>query len=291
VRARDPPTTPEPALRLRSLVVGVDAGPASRLALHWAVLLAGMHGARVHLVSASARPPPAAHALPSTELDADVREGTPDPAAVLARLSADAKARGLAVTTEASDAAPAEAVLRAAGERSADLVVLGSHGHGRSAFKAPAGVAQEVKDTVAAHLLIARTEPPPAHLLAASDGSGHSARAVAAAAALAKGLRVPLTVVHVEGPGKAGAKLGRDLANTYGKGRGCEYHALHGAPADEIVHASAGIGAGLVVLGGRGSGGLSALSLGTVSDRVAVHSDASVLVVKDVGSGNLPHKA
>jgi nucleotide-binding universal stress UspA family protein len=286
VRARAKPPPQESGLRFRSLVVGVDAGPASRLAVHWAALLARLHGSRVHLVSAAARHPSGAHAKPHTEQDADVREGTGDPGAVLARLAAEAKALGITVTTEASAAGPAEAILHAARERSADLVVLGSHGHGRTEFKTAAGVAQAVKNEVAAHVLIARTEPPAAHLLAATDGSARSAHAVAAAQDLAQGLGVPLTIAHVAEQDKAGQTAGRKLADAYrAAGPGTDYVVLHGAPADEIVHAAAGIGAGLVVLGGRGSGGLTALSLGSVSDRVTVYSDSSVLVVKDLAAG------
>ena len=53
-----------------------------------------------------------------------------------------------------------------------------------------------------------------------------------------------------------------------------------GRPADEIVEAAKEGRFDLIVMGGRGIGGIKKFLLGSVSDRVADHAECPVLIVK-----------
>ena len=57
-----------------------------------------------------------------------------------------------------------------------------------------------------------------------------------------------------------------------------------GQVGDTIVDVAKEIGAGLIVTGSRGLGGLRSLLLGSVSDRVLHHAARPVLVVPRAGS-------
>jgi nucleotide-binding universal stress UspA family protein len=53
-----------------------------------------------------------------------------------------------------------------------------------------------------------------------------------------------------------------------------------GAPLDELIATVAATGAGALVVGARGTGGMSRLLLGSVADGAVNHSPVPVLVVK-----------
>ncbi len=55
---------------------------------------------------------------------------------------------------------------------------------------------------------------------------------------------------------------------------------MEGPPDQEIVHLSEEIGAGLIVMGSRGLGGLKRALMGSVSDSVVRHAHCPVLVVR-----------
>jgi nucleotide-binding universal stress UspA family protein len=61
---------------------------------------------------------------------------------------------------------------------------------------------------------------------------------------------------------------------------------LEGRPDQEIVRLSEEIGAGLIVMGSRGLGGLRRLLMGSVSDSVVRHAHCPVLVVRPDNSAD-----
>lgn len=108
---------------------------------------------------------------------------------------------------------------------------------------------------------------------------------------------LPVTVVHASGPDPVSAPVGwtddevseydtgtllADLvrtARTEGWAAGVELRtaALEGRAAKALLHAA--VGADQLVVGGRGSDGLSRLMLGSVSDQVLHHAQGTVTVV------------
>jgi nucleotide-binding universal stress UspA family protein len=57
-------------------------------------------------------------------------------------------------------------------------------------------------------------------------------------------------------------------------------HLRAGKPAEEIVALGEELGAGLIVVGSRGRGGLRRALIGSVSDSVVRHAHCPVLVVR-----------
>ena len=60
-----------------------------------------------------------------------------------------------------------------------------------------------------------------------------------------------------------------------------EAHLLEGRVAPEVVALAAEIGAGLIVMGSRGRGGIRRALMGSVSDSVVRHAHCPVLVVRE----------
>ena len=57
-------------------------------------------------------------------------------------------------------------------------------------------------------------------------------------------------------------------------------HLVRGRPDRELVHIGEEIGAGLIVMGSRGLGGVRRALIGSVSDSVIRHAHCPVLVVR-----------
>ena len=57
-------------------------------------------------------------------------------------------------------------------------------------------------------------------------------------------------------------------------------HLAMGEPAREIVHLAEDLGAGLIVVGSRGRGGMRRALMGSVSDAVVRHAHCPVMVVR-----------
>jgi nucleotide-binding universal stress UspA family protein len=122
------------------IVVGVDGSPGGRLALKWALHEAARHGGRVQAVIAwqwdGVEAPPNAPASPDVARDQAVQ--------VLSR-EVDAACADYVtppvLATEVVHGSPAVVLTRAAVD--ADLLVLGSHGHGRLRHAVLGSVSEE----------------------------------------------------------------------------------------------------------------------------------------------------
>jgi nucleotide-binding universal stress UspA family protein len=67
-------------------------------------------------------------------------------------------------------------------------------------------------------------------------------------------------------------------------GRVTQSHARMGRPDEEIVTLADELGAGLIVIGSRGLGGIRRALMGSVSDSVVRHAHCPVMVVRNEGS-------
>ncbi|HEV8359960.1 MAG TPA: universal stress protein [Candidatus Thermoplasmatota archaeon] len=293
IEAAGPLLQPAP-LAFERIVVGADGSPSADQAAAWARAVANVFGGRTWAVSAVAAPDVLDHYL-------DFLGGLLVKVPGTLEEEADAWARA-ALERAASllEGVPVEQVLRrgpaareiadAAAERGADLVVVGSHGH-RGLERALLGsVADAVKHHARASVLIAKNDPPPKAILAPTDGSRASKRAVAIALKLGRAWRAPVTVLYVFEPLLYGpeARVARQLERAIGDidvgwtDPRAQVDVAFGAPAAEIAAAARRHGAGLIVMGARGLGGPRGLTAGSVSNRVSHEAEASLLLVKEV---------
>lgn len=103
------------ALRINRVVVGADPSPGARAALHWAMAFAGSCDAELVLVHARGL-------LEAFDHADDVPEWLSE---MLAEVGAE-----IMLSLVVEDGPPPEALLRAAGEVGADLIVVGKRGAG-----------------------------------------------------------------------------------------------------------------------------------------------------------------
>ena len=146
----------------------------------------------------------------------------------------------------------------------------------------------------------------PTKILLATDGSEGAAHAARAAVGLSERFGSPLHVVYVEPlagyypvaaptlyyPGhmlpeareeavaEAEKRLDEEAMKVGGLGEVSGAYARVGVPHAEIVRAAEEIGAGLVVVGSRGLGGVRRALIGSVSDAVVRHAHCPVLVIR-----------
>ena len=138
----------------------------------------------------------------------------------------------------------------------------------------------------------------PTKILLATDGSGEAELAASTAADLAAGSGSELHVVHVGhlpalylAPTEVDPthleREARELLEEQvrrieaGGGKVAEAHLRMGRADREVIELAEAIGAGLIVLGSRGLGGIRRALMGSVSDATVRHAHCPVLVVRD----------
>ncbi len=153
----------------------------------------------------------------------------------------------------------------------------------------------------------------PTRILLATDGSKEAELAARTAADLAGRTGSELHVVHVFGIAPVGPPVYPEATDLQGVEREAEVeerqriseqrarevleaevskvrsaggtvveaHLLEGRIAPEIVALAEEIGAGLIVMGSRGRGGIRRALMGSVSDSVVRHAHCPVLVVRE----------
>ena len=201
---------------------------------------------------------------------------------------------------------PASGLVDQAQSFSADLVIVGSRGHGTIASLLLGSVSAEVVDHAPCPVLVAR-RPTLERVVFATDGS---ATAAAAEDVLARwpifasvSIRV-VSVADVVRPWTTGIAptMYKQALNAYAKdvaeaeaahlaiaresvkrlaeaGRSADAEIRKGDAAAEIIAVARESGANLVVVGSRGQTGLTGIVLGSVARNILLGSDASVLVI------------
>jgi nucleotide-binding universal stress UspA family protein len=229
----------------RRVLVGFDGSPAAKRALAQASALRAEDGALVALTVAETYR--ATHAgMDAVSWDAAIRAD-----AERARRAAEAQLGGRADTSaELCSGHAASAILRRADAMDADLIAVGTHGHGRISGILLGSVATRVVHEARRVILIARGDAPLAHfpssIIVGVDDSPASAEAARVAAAVA-------------------ASTGAAVAQLTAAGR---------PRVDALLEASRN--ADLLVIGTRGLHGLHAFA--SVAERVAHEAACPVLI-------------
>jgi nucleotide-binding universal stress UspA family protein len=226
----------------------------------------------------------------------------------VARAEARLLREGLTVEGFLIHGRPGSAIVDEATAIGADLVVVGSRGHGSIATMVLGSTASEVVDHSPCPVLVARTE----HLgpvVFADDGS-HSARtaemvftswplfrqehvtvltvaelAVPVAAGFTPGMYDQALEVYTRSADDTRRETEQEAMNEAHRlvsaGLAADAVALDGDPAAEILQYAASRGVATIVVGTRGHTGLARLILGSVARNVLQHAGCSVLVVRD----------
>ena len=227
--------------------------------------------------------------------------------------------RGLQTTALAVEGYPGSSIVEEAEKWGADLVFVGSHGHGGFVRFLLGSIAKAVVQNAHCSVEIVRhprhdkdhpdhgkaPEPPSGmKILLATDGSEYSvsaARSIAArpwpAGSEVRIVSVVEQIVPAADPWyAAGAVAERVRADNKihseaavaaaeeiiaGAGLNAQTAVLEGSPKKRIVEESNEWGAHLVVVGSLGRRGLTRYLLGSVSEAVAMHAHCSVEVIRD----------
>ena len=136
-------------------------------------------------------------------------------------------------------------------------------------------------------------DPFPIVILLATDGSEEAQIAARMAAGIAVGTGSELHLVYVAGTGGADPRVYEQMRRSSralldeqadkmrdAGAKITQRHLRNGRPEQEIVALADELGAGLIVMGGRGLGGMKRALIGSVSDSVVRHAHCPVLVAR-----------
>lgn len=228
---------------------------------------------------------------------------------VLTEMAAPLQERGWAIERRVLKGRAANVIQTAADEVDADLIVLGSRGHGPIVSMLLGSVSAEVADQAGRSVLVARGGAA-SRLLVATDGSECS-RIIPSVLAEWGSFRdlpaVAVSVAPVDSPAfelmvslytlgndplqrqrEELLERHREYAATMAQGLAeigiqAQSEVRPGDAAHEIIKAAAAWEADLIVTGSRCLRGLDRWFLGSVARNVLLHADASVLVVRRKG--------
>jgi nucleotide-binding universal stress UspA family protein len=292
--------------RYGPVLCATDLGPSGQLALELAVDVAQAFGLPLHLVHATAPPPPEVTGE-ETEAQRVLRKRLTDHRAKvkaeLERLSTLVRAVGVKIDFFTGHGRPWECAVEEAESRDASYLVVGPH-EVNAPVISRAGMAERILGSTADRIV--RHAPCPvivgprssAHakplrggpILASVDFSEASRRALLEAKRLGDVLGVAVIPMHVApaswvddplihelGTRDADA-LRAEVAETLG--HPLEVRVAEGDPAETVAEQARDLGAHLVVMGTRGQGGLAKLLLGSVAERTLRRCPVPVMVTR-----------
>jgi nucleotide-binding universal stress UspA family protein len=298
------------------ILVATDGSEEAELAATTAANLAQKTGSELHVVHVFGITPvgppvyPEATDLQGEALEAQAQERISEQRArevLEAEVGKVRSAGGTVAEGHLIEGRIAPEIVALAEEIGAGLIVMGSRGHGGIRRALMGSVSDSVMRHAHCPVLVVRSEPVsfPTKILLATDGSKDAELATATAADLARSTGSELHVVSVF-PGSAYVhpyyedrfpeaaerlrreareerqemldeqverirKAGGDVAQT---------HIRTGEAAEEIVALAEEMGAGLVVVGSHGLGGIRRALIGSVSAAVVPHAHCPVMVVR-----------
>jgi nucleotide-binding universal stress UspA family protein/nitrite reductase/ring-hydroxylating ferredoxin subunit len=194
-----------------------------------------------------------------------------------------ARALGVEPRIERRSGAPAEAIVAAAAELRADLLVLGDHGIGEAGRFSLGGIPDQVAHHSPVDILLVRTaDPARGHdyrrVLIATDGSLTAHQATRHGFALAQGVGAEVALIFV-GDELIGDIVLRDTGARLGDD-GIRRIVVKGNPAKQISRAAGEHD--LVVVGNKGMTGSRRYLQRVVPNRVAHEAASDVLIAKTV---------
>jgi len=290
---------------------GADQAVALLLALHWPSATTIRVVSALEPTSALVPAPlPGAGLVTSPEIEAEIRQVLQsDIDNVVDRLrEAGVESEGVVLHGR-----PATVVADEAASVAADLIVVGSRGHGPIASLVLGSVSAELVDHAPCPVLVVRRETA-ARVLFATDGSPSAlaAETLLTTWPIFEGAEIRVvSVADVPRPWHSGLAptMVMQVTNAYAKdlerakhdhetlareararieasGRTVESNVRVGDAAAEIIEEAATWSADVVVLGSRGLTGLSRFVLGSVARNVLQGSESSVLIVRDTGAAS-----
>lgn len=184
---------------------------------------------------------------------------------------------------------PAEAILQAAEQTEAEIIITGSRGFYR-AEQLIGSVVRKVATHAPCDVLLTRpregselpNDPPYRRVLVATDGSITADRASRKGYALAKRLDAEVTLVFVGHP-KTGELILQDTVATMGEDAvPTKTVVKDGEPAQAILEAARESGSDLIVVGNRGLAGARGVILGSVPRDIAELAECDVLIARTI---------
>jgi nucleotide-binding universal stress UspA family protein len=290
--------TPYMSIFPTRILLAIDGSREAELAARTAADLAQKTHSEVHVVHAVSIAPvgplvyPEATDLQSVELEAEIKEEDQRISERRAREVLEAevekiRSSGGAVAEEHLIEGPvAPAIVTLAEEIGAGLIVMGSRGLGGIRRALMGSVSDSVVQHAHCPVMVVRAEPVlfPTKLLVATDRSREAQLGATTAADLAKSTNSELHVVHVgfeQLRDEAQKELDTEVGMIRESGaQDIQAHLNFGMPARSIVELAEELGAGLIVMGSRGLGGVRRALLGSISDSVVRHAHCPVLVVR-----------
>jgi nucleotide-binding universal stress UspA family protein len=212
----------------------------------------------------------------------------------------------------------ASAIIDNARDFRADLIIVGSRGHGAIATLLLGSVSNEIVDHAPCAVLVARRGTLSRAVFATDDSpSAQAAEGILARWPIFAGLPLRVVsvaeVVHPWTTGIAPTMYGQVLdayaaelsdskaqhqriatdaaARLREVGRAVDFEVRDGDAAGEIIAVAEQRGADLIVLGSRGRTGLSRLLLGSVARNVLSGSPASVLIVHEAAAPSVDQES
>jgi len=208
----------------------------------------------------------------------------------------------------------AKEIVELAEELGVGLIVLGNRGHGRIRRALMGSVSTSVLRHAHCSVLIVRGHGPEQEresilgkILVAIDGSEEASEAAQVAAEVANATGSEVHLVYAMQEERYKPHLGPEMWEGWEEGfehakrsahswveqeaermrgegtKAVESHLLIGRPDAAIVWSAEELGAGLVVVGSRGQGGISRALIGSVSDSVVRHAHCPVMVIRARG--------
>ena len=293
---------------IRVILVPMDFSRHSAAALDRAVDFAKAFGAKIHLLHSYAIPIQGATLYGFAASDSAWDGIRKVAESKLEESRHKIVSDGVEASSEVSPALPTEAILAAAAEIDADLIVMGTHGHTGLMHAFLGSVAERTIRLAPCSVLAVKAGEASISpmntirkILVAVDFSEHADRALDTAVGFAKqfgaefhlvhafGVPIPLvapyevaipTALLEEARQAAASGLDALVRKVAAKGIAATSHLGEIPAASAIVDLAEDLGADLIVMGTRGRTGFKHVLLGSVAERTLRHAPCCVLTVK-----------